>query len=187
MITSFSGGCDQWLRVIDSKTGIASDSLYLEAYVPASPAIRGNHCYIGDYSGNIYEVILDKEGRITRSSIIKEATNESGSFVSVPALSSDRLYILSADRHLYAINRKDGSEAWKYMMKGNTGESSPVIANDKVIVCTKTGIVSILDARKGDLLWEYDTGEQIMGSPAIINGRFYILTTKGTLFCFGTV
>ncbi|MDR2232442.1 MAG: PQQ-binding-like beta-propeller repeat protein [Tannerella sp.] len=53
------------------------------------------------------------------------------------------------------------------------------------IVCTRTGIVSILNAKTGELAWEYDTGEQITASPAVIKGAFYILTSKGTLFCFG--
>ncbi|MDR1896556.1 MAG: hypothetical protein LBR10_07190 [Prevotellaceae bacterium] len=36
------------------------------------------------------------------------------------------------------------------------------------------------------MLWEFDTGEQIVASPAIIKNHFYILTAKGTLFCFGS-
>jgi outer membrane protein assembly factor BamB len=73
------------------------------------------------------------------------------------------------------------------MLKGNVGESSPVVCRHQLLVCTKTGIVSILDADTGELQWEYDTGEQIVGSPAVISGRFLILTAKGTLFCFGEV
>ena len=71
------------------------------------------------------------------------------------------------------------------MLKGNVGESSPVVCKDKIIACTKTGIISILDTENGNLLWEYDTGEQIVGSPAVIKDHFFVLTTKGTLFCFG--
>ncbi|MCD8260702.1 MAG: hypothetical protein LUD15_03800 [Bacteroides sp.] len=33
------GGCDAWLRIIDTTTGIQSDSLQLPAYIPASPAL----------------------------------------------------------------------------------------------------------------------------------------------------
>jgi len=95
------------------------------------------------------------------------------------------LYILTSDQHLYSINRKDGSINWKYLMKGKAGESSPVVCKDKIIVCTKSGIVSILDARTGTLEWEYDTGEPVKGSPAIIKDKFFILTERGTLFCFG--
>ena len=71
------------------------------------------------------------------------------------------------------------------MLKGDAGDSSPLVCNDKLMVCTKSGIVSILRAKDGSLEWEYDTGEQIVASPAVIKGRFFILTTRGTLFCFG--
>ncbi|MCL2291251.1 MAG: PQQ-binding-like beta-propeller repeat protein [Bacteroidetes bacterium] len=178
------GGCDGWFRVIDCVSGVQTDSLELENYIPASPAVYNNWCYIADHSGNVYEIKLDK-GRITSSKKIMESKNDNSNFVSVPAVSDKMVYIVSDDRHVYAIHRKDGSIAWKYLLKGDTGESSPVICNDKLLVCTKTGIVSILDAKAGNLLWEYDTGEQILASPAVINGYFYILTFKGTLFCFG--
>ena len=180
------GGCDAWLRVIDCKTGVATDSLLLDNYIPASPAVMGNFCYVGDYSGNIYECQLDK-GKIVRHRKIMEMTDNDGDgdFVSVPAITSTNLFYLTHDRHLYSVSRKDGSVHWKYLLKGNTGESSPVVCRDKIIVCTKTGIVSILNTNSGALEWEFDTGEQIVASPAVIKDRFFILTAKGTLFCFG--
>jgi outer membrane protein assembly factor BamB len=179
------GGCDAWLRIIDCQSGVTTDSLELDAYVPASPAVMGDYCYVGDYSGSVYQIILNR-GKIDRYSKIIEGSDDNGSFVSVPAVSTDMLYILSADRYLYAISRRDGSVKWKYLLKGGVGESSPVVADSKVIVCTKTGVVSILNATNGKLLWEYDTGEQILGSPAVLQGSFMILTSKGTLFCFGS-
>ena len=178
------GGCDSWIRVINCKTGLQTDSLLMDSYVPASPAIMGDYVYVGDYAGNIYELYLEG-GKIVRQRKILAATDEGGSFVSVPAITDNRLFVLSNDRYLYSIDRIDGTIKWKYMLKGKVGESSPVVCFDKVIVCTKTGIVSILDTESGDLKWEYDTGEQIVGSPAVIKDHFFILTAKGTLFCFG--
>ena len=178
------GGCDSWMRIIDCKTGVQTDSLLLDAYVPASPAIMGNYCYVGDYSGNIYKLMLE-DGKIIRHKKIVCENSENGSYVSVPAISTNAFYFFSGERHLHAISRLNGKLNWKYMMKGNVGESSPVVCNDKIIACTKTGIVSILDTENGELLWEYDTGEQIVGSPAIIKDHFMILTAKGTLLCFG--
>ena len=49
----------------------------------------------------------------------------------------------------------------------------------------QAGSTSNLDAKSGELVWEYDTGEQIVSSPAAIRGYLFVLTTKGTLFCFG--
>jgi outer membrane protein assembly factor BamB len=178
-----SGGCDAWLRIVDGTTGKLADSLKLDTYVPASPAIEGDFAYVADHAGNVYEIALEK-GKIARSHKIVNATDQSESFVSVPALSTNALFVLSGDRNLYAIDRKTGVVRWKYLQKGASGESSPVVCRNKVISCSKNGIVSLLDADTGTLLWEYDTGEQITASPAVIEGRFYILTTKGSLFCF---
>ena len=184
------GGCDGWFRVVDCISGVQTDSLELESYIPASPAVYGDWCYVADHSGNVYEIKLE-EGKIISSQKIMEPKDKDRRMVSVPAVSDKMVYIVSDDRHIYAINRgRDGARpvsttAWKYLLKGDTGESSPVICNDKLLVCTKTGIVSIHDAKTGKLLWEYDTGEQIIASPAVINGYFYVLTFKGTLFCFG--
>jgi outer membrane protein assembly factor BamB len=179
-----SGGCDAWLRIIDGETGSASDSLLLDTYIPASPAADGSNCYIADHSGNVYALTLEN-GKIRNSRKIVTATDDSGAFVSVPALSATSVYILSGDRHLYAVRRKTGEIQWKYLQKGSSGESSPLACQDKIISCTKTGVASLINARDGSLLWEYDTGEQITASPAAVKGRFYILTSKGTLFCFG--
>jgi outer membrane protein assembly factor BamB len=176
------GGCDGWIRIVDCVSGIQTDSLEIETYIPASPAMYNDWCYIADHSGSVYELKLNK-GNIASSKKIIES--QDGSLVSVPAVSDKMVYIVSDDRNVYAINRKDGSTTWKYLLKGNTGESSPVICKNKLLVCTKTGIVSILDAKTGELMWEYDTGEQIIASPAVVSGCFYILTFKGTLFCFG--
>ncbi|MCL2434797.1 MAG: PQQ-binding-like beta-propeller repeat protein [Lentimicrobiaceae bacterium] len=179
------GGCDGWFRVVDCISGVQTDSLELETYIPASPAVCGDWCYVADHSGNVYEIKLDK-GKIASSQKIMEPKDENRMMVSVPAVSDKMVYIVSDDRHIYAINR-GGETAWKYLLKGDTGESSPVVCNDKLLVCTKTGIVSMHDAKTGRLLWEYDTGEQIIASPAVVDGCFYILTFKGTLFCFSPV
>ena len=180
------GGCDGWIRVVDCVSGKQIDSLDVKIYIPASPAISNEWCYIADHSGNLYELKLDN-GKIVSSKKIIESKEDNGNFVSVPAVSDKMVFVVSDDRYIYAIDRKTTSVAWKYLLKGDTGESSPVICKNKLLVCTKTGIVSIHDAKTGKLLWEYDTGESIIASPAVANGCFYILTQKGTLFCFGKI
>ncbi|MFV0376350.1 MAG: PQQ-binding-like beta-propeller repeat protein [Mangrovibacterium sp.] len=178
------GGCDAWLRVIDYQTGTVTDSLLLDAYIPASPAIMGNFCYVADYAGDIYEVQLEN-GKIARSKKLVSANSDNGAMFASPALDNENLYYLGDDRNLYSVSRKTGNINWKFLLKGDTGESSPLVCNNKVIACTKTGIVTIHHAETGEQLWEYDTGEQIVGSPAVISKHVMILTAKGTLFCFG--
>jgi outer membrane protein assembly factor BamB len=179
-----SGGCDAWLRIIDGTARKAADSVKLDTYIPASAAVDGNTAYVADHSGNVYEITLD-ECRIAHVRKMLEATDNSESCVSVPAVSKTMLFVLAGDRKLYAVDRQTGKILWKYLQKGASGESSPTVCRDKLISCTKNGIVSLIDVNSGAPVWEYDTGEQISASPAVINGRFFVLTTKGTLFCFG--
>ncbi len=181
------GGCDSWVRVVDISTGIMTDSLEFDSYVPASPAILDGVACACDYNGNVYEMVLT-DGKISshRKLLSSSADNDNqeGGAVSMPTLTTDAVYILSGDRHVSCIDRQSGGVRWRKMLRGDTGECSPLVAKDKVLVCTKDGHVSIFDASDGEELWHYETGEPIVASPAIIGDRFFILTTRGTLLCF---
>ena len=178
------GGCDAWLRMVNAKTGEAVDSLQLEAYLPASPAIMGDYAYIADYQGNVYVAYLS-DGHFRSHRKLLTAPPDGDNMLYMPAVTSDAVYVLAEGRYLLSIDNTDGDIKWRQMLRGEVGESSPQVCNDRVIVCTKTGVVSIHDAATGKKLWEYETGEQIISSPAVIDSRFYILTARGTLLCFG--
>jgi outer membrane protein assembly factor BamB len=181
------GGCDAWVRVVDIATGTQTDSLELDSYVPASPAILDGVACACDYNGNVYEMTLE-DGKIAshRKLLASSEDNEGqdGGVVSMPTLTRTDVYILSGDRYISCINRATGQVRWRKMLRGMTGECSPLVAQDKVLVCTKDGHVSIFDSKDGTELWNYEAGEQIIASPAIIGDRFYILTSRGTLMCF---
>lgn len=182
------GGCDAWVRVVDVTTGQLTDSLKLDTYVPASPAILDGVACACDYKGNVYEMTLDS-GKITKhrkllaSSVENE--EEDGGAVAMPTLTRSDVYILSGDRNISCIGRETGELRWKKMLRGMTGECSPLVARNKVLVCTKDGHVSVFDSKDGTEQWHYEAGEPIIASPAIIADRFYLLTTRGTLLCFG--
>jgi outer membrane protein assembly factor BamB len=181
------GGCDAWVRVVDVVTGTQTDSLELDSYVPASPAILDGVACACDYNGNVYEMTLDN-GKIAshRKLLASSEDNEGqdGGVVSMPTLTRTDVYILSGDRYISCINRESGQVRWRKMLRGMTGDCSPLVAQEKVLICTKDGHVSILDSKDGTELWHYEAGEQIIASPAIIGDRFYILTSRGTLLCF---
>ena len=189
------GGCDAWVRIVDISTGQKTDSLELDTYVPASPAILDGTALACDYNGNVYEMTLTAEGKIRshRKLLAQTADNEgqSSGVVSMPTLTRRDAYIFPDERHILCIDRSTGKVRWQKMLRGTAGECSPLVAQDKVLVCTKDGHVSILDSKDGHELWHYETGEQIIASPAIVSDptsevgdRFLILTSRGTLLCF---
>ena len=175
------GGCDQWLRIIDTKAGRQTDSLQLDSYVPASPVFAGKEGYVGDYEGNITHFKLEG-GRISDAENVSKG--EGDSFTGLPAAGDEAVYFFRGERSVACLSRKDHAEKWVTLLKGPVGESSPLETGNGVLVCTRSGIVSILDAGTGTVKWEYDTGEDILACPAVLPGRFYILTARGTLFCF---
>ena len=192
------GGCDAWVRLVDIATGTQTDSLELDSYVPASPAILDGMAYACDYNGNVFEMKLE-DGKIAshRKLLASSADNDGqerlrvgdgtsgiGGVVSMPTLTRTDVYVLSGERYITCIHRASGKVRWRKMLRGVTGECSPLVAQDKVLVCTKDGHVSILDVEDGTELWHYETGEPIIASPAIVSDRFYILTSRGTLMCF---
>lgn len=181
------GGCDSWLRMVDCTTGVCTDSLQLDTYLPASPAILGDIAYEADYNGNIYEIRL-KNGQFASHKKLVEVSRESeddaSGLVAMPTAARDAVIAFTGERYISCFERSDGRLRWRKMLRGITGESSPIVCDDKVIVCTKDGHISLLDLDNGKELWHYDCGEQIIASPAVIPGCFYILTSRGTLMCF---
>lgn len=178
------GGCDAWVRMVDGASGTSVDSLQLDAYIPASPVVAGNQAYVADYRGDVYELTL-ADGHITSHRKLLTADADDGGMLSVPVVTADAVYLLTPNRRLVCLQRQDGREKWHAALKGDVGECSPVLVDNRLLVCTKTGVVSIHDATTGQQLWEYETGEQIIAQPVVSESRFYILTARGTLLCFG--
>lgn len=178
------GGCDAWVRIVDGATGELSDSLQLDAYIPASPVIYENQAYVADYRGDIYELTLSR-GRFVNHRKLLSATDNDGGMLSVPIVTGDVVYTLTPDRRLVCLDRCNGHRRWSTLLKSDAGESSPVLVGARLLVCTKSGIVTIHDASTGQQLWEYDAGEQIISQPVIGEDYFYIQTARGTLMCFG--
>lgn len=179
------GGCDAWVRIVNGTTGVPADSLKLDAYIPASPVVDGDNVYVADYRGDVYELTLADGGRITNHRKLVSAAEDDGGMLSVPVVTEDALYLLTSNRRLVCLDRKDGKEKWHVALKGDTGECSPILVDNRLLACTKTGVVSIHEVSSGRQLWEYETGEQIIAQPLVIGTRFYIQTARGTLLCFG--
>ena len=179
------GGCDAWVRMVNTEDGQVTDSLKLKAYVPASPAVAGDFAYISDYNGNLYGIEIENgKFKSHRTLIEVEKGDEDGGVVSMPTVTNDAIYVLSGDKKINCIDRKTGETRWSKLLRGDTGESAPLVCRDKILVCTKDGHASILNCSDGKELWHYEIGEQIIASPAIIKGGFYILTSRGKLFYF---
>lgn len=88
---------------------------------------------------------------------------------STPALVGDRLYVFAREENeevILALNARDGAPVWRhsYPAVAVTGpaepypgpRSSPAVAGGKVIALGVGGVVTCLDAARGELVWRRD-------------------------------
>lgn len=127
----------------------------------SSPALHGGVLYFGAYDGNVYA--LDAQtGK--RKWIFYEADWVGSS----PALAPDLgLLFIGLEFGLFkkrggiaAIDMKSGKKAWDYRMPCFT-HSSPLYIRGKeqVVIGSNDGVAYLFDARSGELLWKFSTGQ----------------------------
>lgn len=82
--------------------------------------------------------------------------------VSSPVINNGTIYFGNNDGTLYAVS-STGKIVWKFEA-GTSIEAAPVIIDNKVIFGSLDGDLRALSASTGELLWQYETENQIVGS-----------------------
>lgn len=109
-----------------------------------------------------------------------------------PVSDGERLYIVDNGGVLFAINVKDGTQAWRKNL-GTIQKSSPVLADGKLYVGTENGKFYVLKpgATGAEVLDEDEMPagtdgkpQAIVAAPAIARGRVY-LVTMDSMFAIG--
>ncbi len=112
-----------------------------------------------------------------------------GSGDATPALVGGRLYVFARqgdDEVVLCLDAEDGKELWreKYAAQAVTGaaashpgpRSSPAVAEGKVVTLGVGGVLSCLDAARGQLVWRKDPFPRVVpmfftaASPLIVDG-----------------
>jgi outer membrane protein assembly factor BamB len=173
------GGCDGIIRIVDPLTGLQTDTIDIGVYIAASPALSRDLAYFGDYNGTIYCLNANSKEISWKIS----TGEESGAILAIPAIGNDAMIVGSEDKYLYCFNALNGKLRWKYRTNGRiTG--SAVIASTNVLFASMDGNVYIVRLADGKKLWSFNAGTPISSSPAVIKGKFYILTEDGRLLAF---
>ncbi len=109
---------------------------------------------------------------------------------STPVIDGDRFYQVDNGANLAAFDVATGKHLWTQQL-GTIQKASPVFADGKLYVGTENGKFFILapradkcDVLDEDLLGTEAAPEEIIASPAISNGRVY-LVSESTLYCIG--
>jgi eukaryotic-like serine/threonine-protein kinase len=158
--------------------------------VNSSPAVLGNAVYVGSADGGLYAVTAD-------AGKLRWRFKTGSRVASSPAVSGGVVYVESYDGYFYAVNAATGKLDWKFKTGGerrfegthlhgsdpapetmpdpfDVFLSSPVVWRDGVYFGSSDGNVYALNAKSGDLLWKFKTGDVVHASPAIADGTLFI-------------
>jgi len=107
-----------------------------------------------------------------------------------PLVADGVLYQMDNSANLFAFDTATGKELWKQNL-GNLQKGSPVWADGKIYVGTESGVVYIVkvNRERAEILNKVVLGggtepEIIIASPAISEGRIYVVSEKA-LYVFG--
>lgn len=81
-------------------------------------------------------------------------------------------------------NKKDLEVLWTFRSAGPIGWSSkPVMAKDRktIFVGSSDGFLYALEANKGTIIWQYDTGAAVVASPVLIGDKVVVASSNGGL------
>jgi outer membrane protein assembly factor BamB len=174
------GGCDGMIRIVDPLTGKQKDTVNIGVYIASSPALAGDMAYFGDYDGTKYGVNINTKRIVWKI----PGSEEGGAILAIPAVGNNSVVIGSEDKYLYCYNSFDGKLLWKYRTNGRI-IGSAVLSPTNVLFTGMDGYVYILGLANGKKLWSFNAGSPIGSSPAVIKGKFFILTEDGRLLAFG--
>ncbi len=103
----------------------------------------------------------------------------------------DRNYSLMGDE-LVCTNPKNGKINWQMKIDGDLQQSggflgtAPIRAGKHIIVATLGGEVIVMDAQKGKETKRFSIGEPIRYAPVVDQGRIYVSSMRGKVFCLET-
>ena len=126
-------------------------------------------------------------GDVTETHVLwKHKTKYTDHIVS-PLVSHGRMFLLKGGGITTVFDLKDGQPLRNVKRIPNTSNyfASPVTGDGKIFAAGENGVIVVLeDGPDYKVLAENDLGDDILGTPAIADGRLFV-RTRGRLYCLG--
>lgn len=119
---------------------------------------------------------LDSEGR-------PAGTNELGATQSEVAVDEKRIYVGTERGTIYAIDRKTGTIAWKYVGASGAVRMAPALSLTRIVFESLDGAVYCLDNATGALKWKFNRPDGSLGfASPVINGNYVYVCGESVVY-----
>ena len=171
------GSCAAALHVFSAETGELLREVPIDddSQVAGGVVVIGDAAFSGSRSGKVLQV------NTQTGSVVWVNEDSQDEVFSTPAVDDAWVVVGSADGMVYGLERATGTRRWTFAADG--AFSSPVIAGDKVVVCSE-GALHLLRLADGGALWSFEVSDAIT-SPAIAGGLVVVGSDDGTVAAFG--
>jgi outer membrane protein assembly factor BamB/Flp pilus assembly protein TadD len=92
---------------------------------------------------------------------------------SEPAVTAHLVCFGSSNGYVYALNKANGQEKWKFWTLAGGVAPQVTVADDTLYACTANGQIYALDLNSGALKWKFLTTGRLLSAPTIANGKLF--------------
>lgn len=184
------GAKDGYVYKFNETSGQVVWKFQTQNIVRSTPAIENNMVYFGDVDGILYAVDFttgkEKWKFFTVGNGLK---NEDFGFdrraiISSPTVKDDKVFVGCRDGFFYAVNKNTGKEIWRVDHEVSWVISSLAVKDTIVVTGTSDGrFVQAVSSNTGNQIWKTRTSSIVWSSPTIYNGKVYIGSGEGVLYC----
>ena len=178
---------DATFYCVDANTGEKIWSFPTTSHVESSPFVADGKVVFGAGNNGVYCLDAETGSELWQYSSIYVAGS--------PGIYDNKAYFGSGyGKHgIYCLNLDDGSEIWSVDIQ-QPAWGAPAVWDGKVYIGTGSGnfvfssedpngSVMCLDAETGDILWEFEVEDTVLGAIAIDDGRAYFGSRDSNLYC----
>lgn len=148
-----------------------------------TPVVHNGRIYIGvgqdpEHSSgiaNFYCIAPKKDSKGDISKYLEGPKDKDGKLTEKPNPNSAEVW-----RYGWADTRKWAPRDFKF---GRT-MSTACVVDDVVYISELSGYLHCLNAKTGELFWQYDTKASIWGSPYFVDGKVFLAAESGEMYIF---
>lgn len=139
----------------------------------SAPAFGEGLLLLGE-QGGVFSVIDPESGR-------RLTGGGAGGAINTPAVSEGSVFFSSWDGSVQRVRIKGNIPQWKANV-GDPVTTAPTMGEGKVFVGTGRGNIAALDAKSGNILWQFNTqGGEVMARPVVGEGLVFAGGGQGVL------
>lgn len=151
--------------------------------IDAAPVVDRGRAYVISQSGRFVAVDMRTGERVWEKSIASTQT---------PWVAGEYIFVITNDSQIVCLMRRDGRVKWTRQLtryedpaartrKGVITWYGPVLAGDRLLVASSTGLAYALSPYNGDLIGSIKMSGPATVSPVVAGGTVYLLTQDAVL------